>query len=139
MPHSDDYVMSRLDEELTTEDFLKLALQSRQFSNCAQVSIILRSHQTFKKCFSLFGKNKCLPSSFEGWLWHICCRDHLLSWPHPHDRPIITLGPTLESEAGKCTPGQSHLEVRWRNNIKKNLFLTIYKLTSLLPPTKRKL
>ena len=76
--------------------------------------------QPTKKGLCLSEKNQCLPSSFEGWLWHVCCRDHLLSWPHPHDGPIITLGPTLESKAGKCTPGQSHLEVRRISHVKGN-------------------
>lgn len=45
-----------------------------------------------------------LPASFERRLGHVSSGNHLFSWSHPHDWPIVTLRTTVQLQTGHASP-----------------------------------
>lgn len=49
------------------------------------------------------------PFSFEGGLWYIGYRYHLLSWSHPHDGAVVALSGIHLIQTGEGPPGKREL------------------------------
>lgn len=76
-----------------------------------------------------------VPASFKRGFGYVSGRNHLFSRSNPHDGPVVTLGATVQFQAGEASPGEGHL---WRQ---KNTFGALLNLqetaknkSSLKPP-----
>ena len=76
------------------------------------------------------------PFSFEGGLWRVSHRDHLLPRPHPHDRPVVTLRRALQPQAGERSPWQCPLRGERTDTFSSLLAGNCRETRSILPCTR---